>query len=151
MGATHIDISHTHGVAVERDPDQFDLFDTLVDEGARRPSPIAEQGISAVTSSPLSATLPRLVFSDGAEVVPFPLARRRRKVLSVATTLSQRKSAESQDRYWLQIIGDLNRQLRRQGIDEAEIARQLSGFHTAVGAVLNRWGPLQPTGPKGAA
>ena len=105
-----------------RDESQFDLLDAA----AGRPPALA------------------------AEVIPFPLARRRKTIARVAETLANRKTEDGQQSYWSRTIAGLGAELRRHGADQVEIDRQLDAFHRAVTDVLARR-QAQPSNPRPAA
>lgn len=86
-----------------------------------------------------------------AELIRFPLVRRRRKIVTVAATLAARKTDQGRQAYWTKTITDLAGELRRHGADKAEIDRQLMAFREAVTVELeHRLAPSSPA-PRGAA
>jgi hypothetical protein len=71
-----------------------------------------------------------------AQIVTFPLHRRRRKILEVARTLAARKTVEGRQAYWARTVNALTRELSHRGAARAEVERQLMMFHNAVDAEM---------------
>jgi hypothetical protein len=74
---------------------------------------------------------------DG-KLIPFPLARRSRKVAIAARTFYGRRTERGRQRFWSRTIEDLARELRRHGADQSTIDRELEAFRQAVSAELER-------------
>ena len=111
--------------------DQLDLFDVA---GGRADAPVHS------TEGQVPET----------KIVPFPLARRRGKIVKVARTLSARKSDKAQHAYWRRIIMALNNELEAHGASEALIDREIDAFYREVCIELSGEQPSPQHGP-GAA
>src|SRR5688500_13982871 len=69
-------------------------------------------------------------------VVAFPMERAVGKARHVAATYQRRTTARSRDRYWLDTCETMATMLRRCGLDEEQVNRQLSAFARAVSSEL---------------
>lgn len=88
---------------------------------------------------------------DGAEIMPFPLRRRRSKVVDIACKLLTKRTEAHVEQYTGQVTDALCRQLGKSGIgadDQAKQIRELSGAQWTL-----RPRGLRHTGndPRGAA
>jgi hypothetical protein len=66
-----------------------------------------------------------------ADVIAFPLDRRRVEVIRAAKVLNVVQGAYA-ERGWKRICRDLARELRAAGVDELEVRQQIMAFQDAV-------------------
>jgi hypothetical protein len=79
-------------------------------------------------------------------VISFPLARRRKKILTVARTLDARKTDQGKLAAWTRAIDELASELRRHGAADRDVERELWSFRAAVEAELATDRNLRPSG-----
>jgi len=77
------------------------------------------------------------VAKTGAEIVVFPLACRRGKIVETAHTLVSRKTAEGKQSYWTRVIRSLRGEMQSRGCRAEEINVQLGAFRFGVGVELS--------------
>ena len=66
-----------------------------------------------------------------AEIIPFPVYRRRREARQAAWELHTR-SKEDGDRYWKRLIDEMARELKALGLSKTESHEQLMAFRDVV-------------------
>lgn len=71
------------------------------------------------------------------EVIPFPCASRVGKIRRTAQLLSE-NTKKVASAHWRRTTGDLERQMKRVGIDDDRIAAELANFYDAVKVELYR-------------
>ncbi|MQV31031.1 hypothetical protein GHK01_31725 [Sinorhizobium meliloti] len=81
---------------------------------------------------------------DTSDVVPFPLGKRIGKIRSVAEKLLRRTSAHHAEYYRHQVNVALARQLRKVGIAEHVVIRELREFWSGVEQEMDRMSPSSP-------
>lgn len=73
---------------------------------------------------------------DQFQVIPFPCKRRLGKARRAAEVLLKKKTDKARDAYWRDITGTIEWQMKRMGISDDIIQREVSGFYDLVSAVL---------------
>ena len=71
-----------------------------------------------------------------AAVIPFPMARRRKKVLGTARTLDARKTKGGKEAFWNRTTREISNKLRGLGASDEQVRRELWAFRAAVGAEM---------------
>lgn len=78
------------------------------------------------------------------KVIPFPAKKRVGKIRRTAEVLSGR-SGKDAERYWQQVAGGMESQMRTAGIDECTIQSEISAFRDAVSRQMHGYN-IQPGG-----
>ena len=73
-----------------------------------------------------------------AEVIPFPCSKRLGKARKAATIIFNKKTDKMAQAYWKDLISKMAARMRRDGIDENRIEREIASFGTLVRSVLDR-------------
>ena len=77
-------------------------------------------------------------FAPNRGVLPFPLARRRAKVIDVARTIASRRTADGKRAYWSRVVAILEAEMREHGIEDLQIERELRAFFAVVDLEIAR-------------
>lgn len=95
------------------------------------------------------------------DVIPFPLDRYVGKARYVAAMINRRRTIREREIYFRSICRSLANQLRRAGLEESEVSRQIDAFtKTVKRSIAEGWhfppastelGPSDGSGRRGAA